>query len=224
MRRFAAEAAALVVKYGGSLSGEHGDGQAKAEFLPIMYGPELMQAFVEFKRIWDPENRMNPGKLVSVDGQVNRADENLRYGPGYRPVTPATRLAFHASIGPGFARALARRECLGLVELIGMQRAVGEHGHEVRLHFHHPARDVEELLAVAGLHAHGARPEVRQKRRMPRRDADLAHLRGREHHLGVAREDFAFGAHDVDMNGHRSERLPIAASWPSLRPLRSTRS
>ncbi|HKX39470.1 MAG TPA: FAD-binding oxidoreductase, partial [Burkholderiales bacterium] len=73
-RRFLEEAAHLVVKYGGSLSGEHGDGQAKAEFLPIMFGPELMQAFREFKAIWDPQNRMNPGKLIDP----YRADAHLR--------------------------------------------------------------------------------------------------------------------------------------------------
>ena len=60
-RGFLREAAELVVAYGGSLSGEHGDGQGRAEFLPIMYGAELMLAFREFKRIWDPLGRMNPG-------------------------------------------------------------------------------------------------------------------------------------------------------------------
>ncbi len=49
---------------GGSLSGEHGDGQSRAELLPIMFGPQVMQAFREFKNIWDPDNRMNPGKLI----------------------------------------------------------------------------------------------------------------------------------------------------------------
>ena len=87
-RRFLPEAAHLVVKYGGSLSGEHGDGQAKAEFLPIMYGPELMQAFREFKSIWDPLNRMNPDKLIDP----RRADEDLRLGPHYKPVTLADAL------------------------------------------------------------------------------------------------------------------------------------
>ena len=57
-------AADLVVRYGGSLSGEHGDGQARAELLPKMYGDELVHAFGEFKAIWDPEGRMNPGKVV----------------------------------------------------------------------------------------------------------------------------------------------------------------
>ena len=111
-RAFLLEAARLVVRYGGSLSGEHGDGQAKAEFLPVMYGEELMQAFREFKRLWDPLGRMNPGKLVDAQGEPYRADENLRLGPDYRPVTLATRLAFTSEIGDGFARAVER--CVGM--------------------------------------------------------------------------------------------------------------
>ena len=75
-RSFLDEASTLVVSYGGSISGEHGDGQSKAEFLPKMFGPTMMQAFGEFKAIWDPENKMNPGKLVNP----YRVDENLRLG------------------------------------------------------------------------------------------------------------------------------------------------
>ncbi len=111
-RVFLGKAAALVVKYGGSLSGEHGDGQAKAEFLPAMYGDELMGAFREFKAIWDPENRMNPGKLVSAAGDVYAAHENLRQGPAYKPVTFATRFAFRTDVGNGFAR--AAEHCVGM--------------------------------------------------------------------------------------------------------------
>jgi len=111
-RRFLGEAAALVVKYGGSLSGEHGDGQAKAEFLPAMFGPELMAALREFKAIWDPDDRMNPGKLVSAQGEVNRATDHLRLGPEYRPVTLATRLAFRSEVGDGFTR--ATEHCIGM--------------------------------------------------------------------------------------------------------------
>lgn len=107
-RSFLRAAAELVVKYGGSLSGEHGDGQAKAEFLPIMYGEELMQAFREFKAIWDPQNRMNPGKVIDP----YRADENLKYGPDYRPLRPATRFAFASQEGNGFNRAIER--CVGM--------------------------------------------------------------------------------------------------------------
>jgi FAD/FMN-containing dehydrogenase/Fe-S oxidoreductase len=107
-RRFLAEAAQLVVKYGGSLSGEHGDGQAKAEFLPVMFGEELMQAFGEFKRIWDPRNRMNPGKLIDP----YRADEHLRMGPSYRPSAPETVMHFKSEVGDGFLR--AAEHCIGM--------------------------------------------------------------------------------------------------------------
>ena len=79
---FLNRAAHLVVKYGGSLSGEHGDGQARAALLPIMYGDDLVHAFGEFKRIWDPTNKMNPHKVVDP----YRPDENLRTGPDYEPI------------------------------------------------------------------------------------------------------------------------------------------
>jgi FAD/FMN-containing dehydrogenase/Fe-S oxidoreductase len=107
-RRFLREAAQLVVDFGGSLSGEHGDGQAKAEFLPIMYGPEIMQAMEEFKAIWDPANRLNPGKVV----HAYRVDENLRMGPSYKPVTLTTRLTFASPEGNGMQRAVER--CIGM--------------------------------------------------------------------------------------------------------------
>jgi FAD/FMN-containing dehydrogenase/Fe-S oxidoreductase len=107
-RQFLEAAAHLVVKYGGSLSGEHGDGQAKAEFLPIMFGPELMQAFREFKAIWDPDNRMNPGKLVDP----YRADEHLRLGPEYRPISLRTHFSFESDVGNGFVR--ATEHCIGM--------------------------------------------------------------------------------------------------------------
>ena len=63
-REFLDRATEVVLNLGGSLSGEHGDGQSRAALLPKMFGPELMQAFREFKAIWDPDNRMNPGKLI----------------------------------------------------------------------------------------------------------------------------------------------------------------
>jgi FAD/FMN-containing dehydrogenase/Fe-S oxidoreductase len=107
-RKFLGEAAELVVKYGGSLSGEHGDGQAKAEFLPTLYGPELMEAFREFKRIWDPLGKMNPGKVIDAF----RADENLRLGPDYQPHHPATHFAFRSPEGDGFTRAV--EHCVGM--------------------------------------------------------------------------------------------------------------
>lgn len=102
-RDFLLQAAELVVRYGGSLSGEHGDGQAKGELLPLMFGDELMQAFREFRRIWDPEAMMNPGKLVDS----YRVDENLRMGPDYRPRPLATRFAFAVDDG-SFVQATER--------------------------------------------------------------------------------------------------------------------
>ena len=133
-KRFLHEAAELVVKYGGSLSGEHGDGQAKAEFLPVMYGAELMEAFREFKRIWDPLGKMNPGKVIDA----YRADENLRLGPAYRPRRPATRFDFRTPEGDGFTRAV--EHCVGMGKCRSQHggvmcpsfRATGEELHSTR--------------------------------------------------------------------------------------------
>ena len=76
-REFISRAADVVMSFGGSLSGEHGDGQSRAALLPKMYGPELMEAFREFKILFDPDNRMNPGKLVDAV-RVYDPVENLR--------------------------------------------------------------------------------------------------------------------------------------------------
>ena len=78
-REFLDRATDVVLEFGGSLSGEHGDGQARAALLPKMFGPELMQAFREFKALWDPDNRMNPGKLMDAV-RVYDPIENLRHG------------------------------------------------------------------------------------------------------------------------------------------------
>jgi FAD/FMN-containing dehydrogenase len=64
---FMREAAERIHSYGGSLSGEHDDGQSKAEFLPVMYGAAVVEAFGAFKRLWDPTGHMNPGKMVDPD-------------------------------------------------------------------------------------------------------------------------------------------------------------
>ena len=108
-RAFIERAADLVLQYGGSLSGEHGDGQSRACLLPKMFGPELMDAFREFKRLWDPTNRMNPGKLVDPV-QVYDATENLRIGPGYERATPKTWFQYPNDVG--FAGATER--CVGV--------------------------------------------------------------------------------------------------------------
>jgi FAD/FMN-containing dehydrogenase len=64
--RFTRRAAELVVAHGGSLSGEHGDGLHRSDLLEVMYGPDLVTAFAEFKAIWDPDGRMNPGRIVDA--------------------------------------------------------------------------------------------------------------------------------------------------------------
>ena len=83
-RKFVHEMAKICVKYKGSVSGEHGDGQIRAELLPIMYGDELVHAFWEFKTAFDPQNKMNPGKVV----KPYKIDENLRWGVNYQPWDP----------------------------------------------------------------------------------------------------------------------------------------
>ena len=106
-RSFMNEAADVVIKYNGSLSGEHGDGQARAELLPKMFGLELVDAFHEFKAIWDPDWKMNPGKVVDA----YRMDENLRLGASYHPPQPETRFSFVEDEG-SLARATLR--CIGV--------------------------------------------------------------------------------------------------------------
>lgn len=109
-RNFIEEAADIVLKYGGSFSGEHGDGQARAALLPKMFGPELMQAFAEFKALWDPLNRMNPGKLIDPVA-VYEPTENLRIGPGYEATKTKTWFQYPRDQG-SFAEATER--CVGV--------------------------------------------------------------------------------------------------------------
>jgi FAD/FMN-containing dehydrogenase/Fe-S oxidoreductase len=106
-RKFMEEAADLVVSYGGSISGEHGDGQSRAELLPKMFGTELVQAFREFKSAWDPKWKMNPGKLI----EPYKLDENLRLGSAYSPWEPRTVFQFAADHG---SLAEATLRCVGV--------------------------------------------------------------------------------------------------------------
>ena len=104
---FVRDAAELVVSHGGSPSGEHGDGQSKAVLLPIMFGPELVNAFREFKAIWDPQGRMNPGKIVDPFSNA----ENLRLGANYAPWRPKTIFQYPAD-GGNFSQVTLR--CVGV--------------------------------------------------------------------------------------------------------------
>ena len=106
---FVERAADLVVSYGGSLSGEHGDGQSRGALLPKMFGPELVRAFAEFKAAWDPDNKMNPHKVVNA----YLPTENLRLGADYKPLESKTHFQFPDD-GGSFAKATVR--CVGLGE------------------------------------------------------------------------------------------------------------
>ena len=109
-RKFVEEAADLVISYGGSLSGEHGDGQSRAELLPKMFGPELVQTFREFKALWDPDWKMNPGKVV----EPYKLDENLRLGADYKPWQPQTHFQFpedHGSLASATLRCVGVGKC-----------------------------------------------------------------------------------------------------------------
>ena len=139
-REFIDRAADVVIAHGGSLSGEHGDGQARAALLPKMFGHELMQAFREFKMLWDPDNRMNPGKLMDAV-RVYDPTENLRHIPaaGANPAhaTLETHFVFAKDNG-SLARASERcvgvgacRNTVGGV-MCPSYRATGEEQHSTR--------------------------------------------------------------------------------------------
>ena len=106
-RAFLDDAADLVVGYGGSLSGEHGDGQARGQLLPKMFGPDLIEAFRQFKRIWDPQGRMNPGKVVDAYAIT----DNLRLRTDRPAASVETQFLYRRDEG-GFPRALQR--CVGV--------------------------------------------------------------------------------------------------------------
>ena len=106
-RAFVERAADLVVSYGGSLSGEHGDGQSRGELLVKMYGAEVVGAFERMKEIFDPANMMNPGKVVAP----YPLDSNLKLGTDYQPWEPRTHFAFPKDQNR-FSRAASR--CVGV--------------------------------------------------------------------------------------------------------------
>ncbi|MFE0048212.1 FAD-binding and (Fe-S)-binding domain-containing protein, partial [Streptomyces albireticuli] len=107
-REFSADAAGLVVAHGGSLSGEHGDGQARAELLPVMYGPEVVGLFARFKDLWDPAGGLNPGVLA----RPRRLDENLRFE--VLPKRPVPVEFAYPGDGGDFAGAV--RRCVGVAK------------------------------------------------------------------------------------------------------------
>ncbi|WP_084099561.1 FAD-binding and (Fe-S)-binding domain-containing protein [Demequina sp. NBRC 110051] len=89
LRAFMEDAAALVARHGGSLSGEHGDGRARGELLHTMYSPEAIQLFGDIKRLFDPQGHLNPGVVVDPAP----LDRDLRR-PAAKPTPKHTGLAF----------------------------------------------------------------------------------------------------------------------------------
>ncbi|MCB0963365.1 MAG: FAD-binding protein [Acidimicrobiales bacterium] len=138
-RRFLDDAADLVVSYGGSLSGEHGDGQQRASLLPKMYGDDLVRAFGEFKALWDPAGRMNPGKVV----HPARPDQHLRLGADHQPRQVRTELALSADDG-SLSRAAQR--CVGVGECRRTDGGVMCPSYMVTLEEEHSTRGRARLL------------------------------------------------------------------------------
>ncbi|EPH43325.1 FAD-binding and (Fe-S)-binding domain-containing protein [Streptomyces aurantiacus] len=146
-RRFSEDLAGLVVAHGGSLSGEHGDGQARAELLPKMYGPELVGLFEQVKDLWDPAGLLNPGMLV----RPAPLDTNLRFTP--LPREPVDVAFGYPHDGGDFSAAV--RRCVGVAKcrtptaasgggvMCPSFRATGEEEHSTRGR----ARLLHEMLA-----------------------------------------------------------------------------
>jgi FAD/FMN-containing dehydrogenase/Fe-S oxidoreductase len=107
-RQFMERAADLVVAHGGSLSGEHGDGQSRGELLGRMFGEQLVAAFEEVKDIFDPGNKMNPGKVV----RPARLDQHLRLGADWAPAVSHDLFFGYPQDGGSFAQAANR--CVGV--------------------------------------------------------------------------------------------------------------
>ncbi|GAA2357351.1 FAD-binding and (Fe-S)-binding domain-containing protein [Streptomyces carpaticus] len=107
-REFSTELARLVAAHGGSLSGEHGDGLARAELLPLMYGRELVGVFHEFKDLWDPDGGLNPGVLARPD----RLDDHLRFAG--LPKEPVPVAFGYPHDGGDFSAAV--RRCVGVAK------------------------------------------------------------------------------------------------------------
>ncbi|ACU73720.1 FAD linked oxidase domain protein [Catenulispora acidiphila DSM 44928] len=132
-RSFLFDAADLVASYGGSLSGEHGDGQARGELLPRMFGAGVIEAFGEVKALFDPGDKMNPGKIV----RPYRVDENLRLGADWRPQVLPTHFDYPDD-DHDFTRAVMR--CVGVGNcrtheggvMCPSYRATGEEEHSTR--------------------------------------------------------------------------------------------
>jgi FAD/FMN-containing dehydrogenase/Fe-S oxidoreductase len=137
-RSFAEHAADLVVSYGGSLSGEHGDGQSRGELLVKMFGPQLITAFGEFKAVFDPGNKMNPGKIV----HPHRLDQDLALR-GWFPPEPLTLFRYPEDGGRFSA---AAKRCVGVGKCRGEESGVMCPSYRVTREEEHSTRGRARLL------------------------------------------------------------------------------
>lgn len=139
-RAFLIDAADLVASYGGSLSGEHGDGQARGELLPRMFGRLLVDAMGEVKALFDPGNRMNPGKVV----HPHRVDGNLRLGADWRPEAHRATYFAYPDDGHDFGKAVLR--CVGIGNCRSHQGGVMCPSYRATLEEEHSTRGRARLL------------------------------------------------------------------------------
>ena len=100
LERIANEVCDLVLEFGGSMSGEHGDGLARSFLNEKLFGPQVYRAFKDVKSVFDPHNLLNPGKVVDGPSPI----ENLRYGVGYETMDVETELDFSGQ--GGFAQSV----------------------------------------------------------------------------------------------------------------------
>jgi FAD/FMN-containing dehydrogenase/Fe-S oxidoreductase len=98
----ALDTAKLVKKYKGSLSGEHGDGRLRGEFIPMMIGGKNYNILRQIKRLWDPENIFNPGKIIDTPPM----NTSLKFKPGF--ITPELKTYFDFSEDRGFLRSIEK--------------------------------------------------------------------------------------------------------------------
>ena len=137
--RFVNDAADVVVRHGGSISGEHGDGRSRSALLPKMFGPELMSALRDFKTVWDPTNKLNPGNIVDAQPAVM----NLRLGANYAPANPETHFKFPDD-GGSMAKAALR--CIGVGECRKQDAGVMCPSYMVTLEEEHSTRGRAHML------------------------------------------------------------------------------
>ena len=98
LRAISEAASAVVADMHGAMSGEHGDGLSRSEFIERLFGPTLMQAFREVKHTFDPAGLLNPGKIILAAG-ARPLDKDLRYSPTYPVITLPTVFAFQREGG-----------------------------------------------------------------------------------------------------------------------------